>query len=181
MISRFASEDYDTVKRSRRGQATPSLTSNRLSRKPSLVESISLSKTEAKSLFASPQTLLKRGHAISFVALLLFTIILYARPAEFYPSAFTNYLALTVGIITLALFGVTQLVVEGTFSARPRELNLLLLFMVTALLSIPLAIDPSIAWGEFTSTYIRGILIFIVIINSSVRNGDSRHCSWSRL
>ena len=50
-------------------------------------------------------------------------------------------------------------------TARPTEVNLVLLFMLTALLSIPLAIDPAIAWTEFSGTFIRGILIFIVIIN----------------
>jgi O-antigen ligase len=39
------------------------------------------------------------------------------------------------------------------------------LFVLTALLSIPLAIDPAIAWGEFSGTYIRGVLIFVVIVN----------------
>src|SRR5262249_53980476 len=40
-----------------------------------------------------------------------------------------------------------------------------LLFLLTGMLSIPLAIDPAIAWGEFSGTFIRGILIFIVIVN----------------
>src|SRR5206468_4024296 len=72
---------------------------------------------------------------------------------------------LTVGIITLATFAATQIALEGSLTARPREIHLVLLFLLTALLSIPLAIDPTIAWTEFSGTYIRGILIFIVIIN----------------
>ena len=44
-------------------------------------------------------------------------------------------------------------------------MNHVLLFCLTALLSIPLAIDPPTAWQEFNGTFIRCIVIFIVIIN----------------
>src|SRR5581483_10940617 len=49
-------------------------------------------------------------------------------------------------------------------TARPSEVNLVLLFLLTGLVSIPLAIDRAIAWQEFSGTFIRGILIFIVIV-----------------
>jgi O-antigen ligase len=111
------------------------------------------------------KTFLKRGHAFSFAALFLFTLVLYARPAEFYPSAVTNSLALIIGTITLAVFAATQLSIEGSFTARPAEVNFALLLLLTGLMSVPLAIDPAIAWGEFTKTFVRGILIFIVIVN----------------
>lgn len=112
-----------------------------------------------------PETILKRGHVFSFAALFIFTVVLYARPAEFYPSPLTSSLALILGVITLALFGVTQVSLEGTLTARPREVNLVLLFALTGLLSIPLAIDPAPAWNDFSSSFIRGIATFIVIIN----------------
>ena len=35
------------------------------------------------------QWTLKRGHSLSYAALFLFTVLLYARPGEFYPSPFT--------------------------------------------------------------------------------------------
>lgn len=108
---------------------------------------------------------MKRGHVLSFAALFLFTIVLYGRPAEFYPSVWTNSLALIVGIVTLLLFAATQITLEGTLTARPMEVNFVLLFMLTGLVSIPLAIDPAIAWSEFSGTFVRGILIFVVIIN----------------
>jgi O-antigen ligase len=108
---------------------------------------------------------LRRGHALTYAALFLFTIILYARPAEFYPSPLTASIALIVGLLTLAIFFPAQLAVEGTLSARPREVNLSLLFCLTGLLSIPLAINPSAAWLEFSGTFIRCIAIFIVLVN----------------
>jgi hypothetical protein len=63
--------------------------------------------------------------------LFLFTLVLYARPAEFYPSAATRSLALIIGIITLAIFVATQLPLDGTLTARPAEVNYALLFLGT--------------------------------------------------
>jgi O-antigen ligase len=110
-------------------------------------------------------TLLKHGHLFSYAALFVFTFILYARPAEFYPSPFTASIALIVGIATLGFFLPTQLSLEGNLTARPREVNLVLLFGLTALLSIPLAINREVAWVEFSGTFIRCIVIFVVIVN----------------
>jgi O-antigen ligase len=108
---------------------------------------------------------LKHGHAFSYAALFVFTAILYARPAEFYPSPLTASIALLVGITTLGLYIPTQLSMEGTLTARPREVNLVLLFCLTGLLSIPFAINRQEAWAEFSGTFIRCIAIFIVMIN----------------
>jgi O-antigen ligase len=92
-------------------------------------------------------------------------LILYARPAEFYPSAVTASIALLAGIATLGFFVPTQLSLEGTLTARPREVNLVLLFCLTGLLSLPFAINRQEAWLEFSSTFIRCIVIFVVIVN----------------
>lgn len=108
---------------------------------------------------------LKRGHALSYAGLILFTVVLYLRPAEFYPSRLTTSLALIIALATLGFFLPTQLSLEGTLTARPPEVNLVLLFCLTALLSIPLAINPPLAWREFSSTFIRCIIMFIVIVN----------------
>jgi probable O-glycosylation ligase (exosortase A-associated) len=111
-------------------------------------------------------TFLKRGHGLTYAALFLFTVILYARPAEFYPSPLTNSIAFIVGIITLAVFVPSQIMSEGTPTARPREVNLVLLFCLTGLLSIPLAINPGEAWETFSDTFIRCIVIFVVMVNA---------------
>lgn len=109
--------------------------------------------------------ILKRGHALTYAALFLFTTILYARPGEFYPSRWTASIAFFVGIITLAVFVPSQLSLEGKFTARPREVNLILLLCLTGLLSIPLALSRGEAWATFGDTFIRCIVIFIVIVN----------------
>ena len=108
----------------------------------------------------------KRGHALTFACLFVFSIVLYFRPYELIPalSSFKS-MAFYVGIVTLAVYAVTQLALEGNLTARPREVNMVLLLGIAGLLSIPLAIDSSEAWTTFVDFVIKAILIFVVMAN----------------
>ena len=77
----------------------------------------------------------------------------------------TASIALIVALATIAFFLPTQLSLEGNLTARPREVHLVLLFTLTGALSIPLAINPATGWQEFSGTFIRCVVIFIVMIN----------------
>ncbi|HEX5834959.1 MAG TPA: O-antigen ligase family protein [Pyrinomonadaceae bacterium] len=107
-----------------------------------------------------------RGHGVTFICLFIFSVVLFLRPYELIPalSSFKT-MAFWVGIVTLAVFAVTQVAIDGNLTARPREVNMVLLFGLGALLSIPLAIDRAEAWEEFTDIVIKTLLIFIVIVN----------------
>lgn len=110
----------------------------------------------------------KRGHALSFAGLFLFTIILYFRPYELISalSSLTS-MAFWVAFLTLALFFPTQVSLEGNLTARPREVTLALLLCVTALLSVPLAVSPGEAWQTFSDgEFIKAVLMFVVLINA---------------
>jgi O-antigen ligase len=108
----------------------------------------------------------KRGHGVTFALLFAFSIVLYFRPYELIPalSGFKT-MAFWVGIVTLSDYFITQIVLEGNLKARPREVNMVLLFGIAALLSIPFAIDPGEAWGTFVDFLIKTILIFLVLVN----------------
>ena len=108
----------------------------------------------------------KRGHGLTFALLFVFSIVLYFRPYELIPalSGFKS-MAFYVGIVTLTTYFITQLAVEGNLTARPREVNMVLLLGIAGLLSIPFAIDPSEAWTTFSDFLIKTILIFIVLVN----------------
>ncbi len=109
----------------------------------------------------------KRGHGLTYVWLFLFTLVLYARPSEFYPSVLTNSIALIIGLITLAVYVPSQLALDGTLTARPREVNFMLLLTVAALVSILFAKESSHdAWDAFSGTFIRAVIMFIVIVNA---------------
>ena len=108
----------------------------------------------------------RQGHGFTFACLFLFTIILYFRPYEMISALSSlTQMAFYVGILTLLVFAVSQLSLEGNLTARPREVNMVLLMGLAALLSIPMAIDPGEAWKTFSDLLIKTILIFIVIVN----------------
>ena len=111
--------------------------------------------------------LVKRGHSLSFAGLFVFTFILYYRPYEHFSalSSLTS-MAFWTALLTLAVFLPTQLALEGTPTARPREVNLVLLLALTALLSIPLAISPGEAWKAFVDPFVKAVLMFLVIVNT---------------
>jgi putative inorganic carbon (HCO3(-)) transporter len=169
MLKRHQRQDYQPVRRSGRASARKeerviaedwpakahAVSDDGETRQP--LESSDLGKTAS--------AFLKRGHVFSYAALFLFTIVLYARPAEIYPSALTASIALVVGVLTLGVFIPSQFALEGSLTARPREVILVLLFCLAGLLSIPLAIDPAQAWHEFSDTFIRCIVIFVVLVN----------------
>jgi hypothetical protein len=109
----------------------------------------------------------RRGHLFGFVGLFLFTFILYYRPYEqvSFLASFTS-MAYVTALATLAFYFPTQLSLEGTLTARPREVNLLLLFALTALLSMPLALNRGEAWDTFVEPFSKAALMFIVIVNT---------------
>ena len=108
----------------------------------------------------------KRGHGLTFVWLFIFSVILFIRPYETIPAlASFKTMAFYTGIVTLVVYFVSQLALEGNLTARPREVNMVLLLGLAALLSIPLAIDPGEAWAAFTDILIKTIVIFIVLVN----------------
>lgn len=110
-------------------------------------------------------TALTPAHKFSYAALFAFTVILYARPSEFYPSVVTASIALVIGIITLGFFIPTQLGLEGTLTAPLPEVKLVALLALAALVSIPLAMDPATAWQGFSGTFIRCVVMFVVMVN----------------
>ncbi len=113
----------------------------------------------------SQEWVFRRGHAASFVGLFVFTFLVYFRPYELFPSlAWLSRSAFVVAIITLAVFVPTQLGLENRITARPREVMLVCLLLLTGLLSIPLALQPSKAFWSFVE-FFKVVAIFIVMVN----------------
>ena len=108
---------------------------------------------------------LSRGHKFTYAALFAFTLVLYVRPSELSTSPVAASIALVVGILTLALFLPTQLALEGNLSAPLTEVKLLALFAMLAVVNIPLAMSPGDAWQIFSGTFIRCVVMFVVLVN----------------
>ena len=105
------------------------------------------------------------GHSLTFAGLFLFCFVLYVRPYEFFPQVpLLQSIALILALATLAVYVPTQLALEGKLTIRPREIKLLTGLLVIALLSVPLALDPMMAWNGFID-YFKVVLMFLVLIN----------------
>jgi O-antigen ligase len=110
--------------------------------------------------------MLPRVHTLSFACLFLFSVVLYLRPYELIPAlSWASSMAFYTGIVTLAIYFATQLSVEGNLTARPREINLVLLLGLAALLSMPMAVSLSDAWETFSEILVKTLVIFVVIVN----------------
>ncbi len=109
----------------------------------------------------------RRGHTFSFVVLFLYTLMAYLRPYDLTPAlAWTFSLPYWMAVAMLAAFIPSQLIAEGNLTARPREVNLVLLIGLIALLSMPLAISPALAWQTFNLSLMKTIIVFIVMVNA---------------
>jgi len=107
-----------------------------------------------------------RGHAITFIALLTYTAIAYFRPYELSSAlAWTSVLPYWIAIGMLVIFIPSQLIAENSLTARPKEVNLVLVLGLIAVFSIPQAINVGLAWEVFSTLYFKTILVFIVMIN----------------
>ena len=125
--------------------------------------------------------LLKRGHTISFLGLMLFTAFVYFRPYEFAPGlTFLMSGAKWIAIFTLLVFVPTQLGLEGNLVGRIREVKLVLLLALTALLSLPMAISIGEGWDNF-SEFLKVVAMFIVMVNVVRTEGRLRWMFWLAL
>ena len=167
------STDYDPVTRSRASKAheedgeqrsggsSPSPEANEETPTPGQKSSF---RPAARSN-PNRKTTLKQGHAVSFIGLFLFTVIVYFRPYELFSwLSWASSMAFVVAIFTLIVYAPTQLGLEGNLTTRPREINLVLLLLAASLLSIPLALNKLEAFYGFNE-FLKVVLMFIVMVN----------------
>lgn len=120
---------------------------------------------EAEQSQKAENRILKRGHALSYGLLFVFTFLVYFRPYELFPSlGWLSKSAFLVALITLAVFIPTQLGLENRITARPREVKLALALLITGLLSIPFALEPVRAFQSYIE-FLKVIVIFVVMVN----------------
>jgi O-antigen ligase len=107
----------------------------------------------------------RRGHALSYAGLFLFTTLAYVRPYELHPAfAFLSSAAFYVALATLACYIPSQLASENSLTVWAREVKLVLLLALLCLLSVFQAHDPGQSWDSFW-TYFKVVVMFIVMVN----------------
>ena len=108
----------------------------------------------------------RRGHTLTFIALFVYVAIAYFRPYELTSLlSWTVWFPYWLAFAMVVIFVVTQFALEGNLTARPREVNLVLLLTVTALLSIPLAASAFDAWDMFNKVFVKTVLLFVIMVN----------------
>ena len=161
--------DYEPVRRSHSWSEKRSVWSDDIEGITGAEESDEPSKTRIQAAAANlPKRrswIIRRGHFLSYVGLFLFTAVVYFRPYELIPAlSGATQMAFWIAVVTLVIFIPSQVAIEGTLTVRPREVHLVLLLGLTALLSIPLGDDPLRSWNAF-GDFSKVIVMFIVMVN----------------
>jgi O-antigen ligase len=113
----------------------------------------------------SERWIFRQGHTVSYLGLFLFTFLVYGRPYELFPAlSWLSNTPFWVAIFTIAVFIPTQLGLENRITIRPREVKLIVLLVLAALISIVFAQDRLRAWNSFAD-YVKVVVMFIVAIN----------------
>lgn len=114
---------------------------------------------------AEPDWFLRHGHSFTYAGLFLFTVVLYYRPYDFFPTIVPSTIAFFIALLTLAFFLPSQLILENRLTTRPREVNLALLLCLAAALSMPLALNRAESWETFSNDLLKAVVMFIVMVN----------------
>lgn len=108
----------------------------------------------------------RNGHYLTYIGLYCFSILALYRPYELVPGlGFLSATAFYFAAATLAVFIPTQLATEGTLSYLSFEVKMVILLTAVALISVPIAKSPRMAWAEFNDIFIKAVLMFVVMVN----------------
>ena len=119
-----------------------------------------------KEVLRGDRWLVRNGHSLTYIGLYLFSVMVFFRPYEIVPGlGFLSQTAIYFALATLAIFVPSQLATEGNLTMFSTEVKAVLAMTVIALVSIPLAKDPALAWATFNDSFIKAVVVFIVLIN----------------
>ena len=118
------------------------------------------------SLLAADRWLARNGHFVTYIGLYLFSILVLFRPYELIDSLFfLSATAFYFALATLLVFLPSQFATEGNLTTFSTEVKAILAMTAIAVLTMPIAKDPGLAWEKFNDPFIKAVLIFIVMVN----------------
>ena len=119
-----------------------------------------------RKLLSRDRWLVRNGHLFTYFGIYLFSILVLFRPYELIPGlSFLSATAFYFAIATLAIFIPSQLATEGNLTTFSTEVKAILSMTLIALVTIPIAKDPGLAWDKFNDPYIKAVVIFVVLVN----------------
>ncbi len=123
-------------------------------------------KLKTEKLLTADNWMARNGHGLTFVGIFLFTFFVFFRPYELIPGlGFLTSGALILALATIAVYIPAQLATEGNLTIFSTEVKCILVITALALVTMPIARDPAEAWATFNDTFIKAVLIFIVMVN----------------
>lgn len=123
-------------------------------------------KEKDRELLSSDNWLVRNGHLFTYIGLYLFSIMVLFRPYEIVPGlGFLSATAFYFAIVTLLIYFPSQIAIEGNLTMLSTEVKAIIAMTAIAVVTIPIAKDPGYAWEVFNDSYIKAVVIFIVLIN----------------
>jgi putative inorganic carbon (hco3(-)) transporter len=117
-------------------------------------------------LLLADRWLVRNGHFVTFIGIYLFSVLVLFRPYELIGAlSFLSATAFYFALATLLVFLPSQFATEGNFTILSTEVKAILALTVIAIVTMPIAKDPGVAWIKFTDTYIKAVIIFVVLVN----------------
>ena len=128
-----------------------------------------LDKAVAKDerLLNSDRWLTRKDHTFTYVGIFLFTLIVYFRPYELIPGlSGLNEMTSIAALAATLFYLVSQFRSGKLLTVFPTEAKCVLFMLVWAVLVIPLAKDPGLAWTRLNDPFSKLVLIFIIMVTS---------------
>lgn len=105
-------------------------------------------------------------YPLAFAGLYLFTLLMYLRPQEVFPGLFGEVPVVkivTIGAILVYL--VSKLSAGERLITWPLEMKMVSVMFVMGLLLMPVAVSPQDSYEMLTDTFLKTVLVFILLIN----------------
>jgi O-antigen ligase len=104
-------------------------------------------------------------HWLAFAGVYLFTLMLYARPNDLAPALGAFPLVKIVAIGALLIYIGSKITAGERLSVWTLEMTMLVVIAALGLLLIPIAISPKQSMDMLTDTYLKTVIIFILMVN----------------
>ena len=108
----------------------------------------------------------RNGHTLTYIGLYLFSIVVLFRPYETVPGlGFLSSSAFILAIATLLVYLPTQFSTEGNITIFTTEVKAVSALVFLAIVTLPIAKSPGLAWENFNDIFIKAVLMFVVMVN----------------
>jgi O-antigen ligase len=110
-------------------------------------------------------------HWLAFAGVYLFTLMLYARPNDLFPAIGDFPLVKILAIGALAVYVLSKGSSGGKLSVWTLEMTMLVAIAALGMLLMPVAASPQDSLDTLTDTYLKTVIIFILMVNLTDTRG----------